>query len=698
MKVGKKILKSVSKYTPSTILSFGHYDINYSITLSEEDILKYHIDNLADLTKYEDISFIVDNQYLWNKIQMETSNNSINLLLYLNKISFDSTKTYIEYIAYEEPVYYNSSVKQMLTTVNDFNFFFVNKNALIPDKKKYFSLKIKYKNQETIFKFDSVEDEEEKNRNKDNLIQEEGTSEEKPVEKKSENLEMENEENPFNRIALDCNQFNYFICSLRETLEINPYKDFIDFVVHIKLKYGALITIEYGDVSEDFTDKDSMTLLNKLYLITDIFLFDEKDTLNNFKKHYEIFTKENSKKKYKFDDNKSQENNIEQNKDKTSDSNSQENKEEQDKRSNYKVNNEDKKSQMSSQININDLILKLNNVNRFSSARRAKEMSEKDMFEYFKKTIACNGALSILNSKLGIFLDSNFSKVTFIEVPMNIKGTLLTYDIKPYPKLTHTTVDLVELYKGCLRQKRDFFKNIFYAGILNKIFYVKRKNFGMDVLYSGYLTGHTILKRLLDLVKREIPFPDNSKFYIVKISNNEVNEYVKNEINNKKENKFVLDCTNLEKSKLKNYVPLFDYNLHEFFENKSIQRELANKGFINSKGFVNYDPYYRKGMGVPKKKNMRYSSADHLIKKQVEVNVKNMKKRILQNPVTTKVKLPVIQCRVTEKINNYEKYYGRRCSHDYNQKCDYCDLYQRAKIEIDVENEKRKQMQLRRYK
>ena len=123
MKVGKKIRKSVSKYTPSTVLSFGHYDINYAITLSEEDILKYHIDNLANLTKYEDISFIVDNQYLWNKIQMETNNNSINLLLYLNKISFDSTKAYIEYIAYEEPVYYNSSVKQMLTTVNDFNFF-----------------------------------------------------------------------------------------------------------------------------------------------------------------------------------------------------------------------------------------------------------------------------------------------------------------------------------------------------------------------------------------------------------------------------------------------------------------------------------------------------------------------------------------------------------------------------------------------
>ena len=669
MKVAKKRPKSVSKYTPSTVLSFGHYDIDYSINLSEDDVLKFHIDDITNLTKFEDISFIVENQYLWDKIQMETENNSINLLLYLNKISLESNKTYIEYIAYEQPMYYNEDVKRMFKTVNDLNFFFVNENPLFPDKKKNISLKIRYQDQETIFTFDSYENDE-KNRNKDNEIQKEGVSEEKNEENKNENKNLENEDNPFNKINLDCSQFNYFICSIKETLEINPYKDFIDFAVHIKLQYNALITIEYEDVSDYFTDKDSMIYLNKLYLITDIFLFDEKDTLNNFKMHYEIMTKEKTKKVYQFDDNKSNLNS------------------EVDKSSNYKSVNEDNKSQISSQFN----------VNRFSSVKRTKEMTEKDMFEYFKRTIACNGALSILNSKLGIFLDSNFSKVTFIEVPMNIKATLYSYDIKPYPKLSHTTVELVKEYKNCLFGRRDFFKNIFFAGILNKIFFIKRKNFGIDILYSGYLTGYTILKRLLDLVKRAIPFPDNPKFYIVKINNNDVNEYVKNEINNKKENKFVLDCTNLQKSKLKNYVPLFDYNLHEFFENKSIQKELANKGFINSKGFVNYDPYYRKGMGIPKKKNQRYSSAAHLIKKQVEINLKNMKKRIIQNPVRTNVKLPIIQCRVTEKINNYDKYYGKKCNHEYNQKCQYCDLYEKAKIEIDVENEKRRQMQLRRYK
>ena len=97
---------------------------------------------------------------------------------------------------------------------------------------------------------------------------------------------------------------------------------------------------------------------------------------------------------------------------------------------------------------------------------------------------------------------------------------------------------------------------------------------------------------------------------------------------NKQESKFVLDCKPPPPTHFTHYVPSFDYNLHEFFENKIVQKDLANKGFIDSKGFVNYDPYYGKAMGIPKKKSNRYTSAishSNLIKKQVETNVKNMK-------------------------------------------------------------------------
>ena len=82
-----------------------------------------------------------------------------------------------------------------------------------------------------------------------------------------------------------------------------------------------------------------------------------------------------------------------------------------------------------------------------------------------------------MNSKLGIFIDENFSKLTFIEVPMNIKATELSYEIKPYPKLSHITVDLVRLYKSNLSNKRPFFKSIFFSGILSKNFCYKKEKF-----------------------------------------------------------------------------------------------------------------------------------------------------------------------------------------------------------------------------
>ena len=52
--------------------------------------------------------------------------------------------------------------------------------------------------------------------------------------------------------------------------------------------------------------------LNKLYLITDIFLFDQVYTVNNFKKHYELLTKEKEKdkNKYQFDERKDNQSNY----------------------------------------------------------------------------------------------------------------------------------------------------------------------------------------------------------------------------------------------------------------------------------------------------------------------------------------------------------------------------------------------------
>ena len=300
MKPVKKRSKSVSNLNYTKVLSLGHYNIDYSITLNDDDMRRYNLTDITTLKTLDDIKFIIDNISLWNKIRLTTDNNFMNFLLYINKINPESNKIYIEFISYENPVYSNDEVKQMLQSVNETNYFFVNETVVTPEEQKSFTLTIKFKDSSTVINFGDFKDD--RNRNVDNEIQEEGTTKQRNEEEpKEEGGEADTGNNIFDKIKLKCESYNYFLCSIGETLNSTPYEDFVDYVIDAKLKLGALICIDYdGDYVEYFSEKETMALLNKLYLITDIFLFDEKYALPGFKKHYEILTKENSKKIYKF--------------------------------------------------------------------------------------------------------------------------------------------------------------------------------------------------------------------------------------------------------------------------------------------------------------------------------------------------------------------------------------------------------------
>ena len=564
MKKLRKRSNSMSNLHITKVLALGHYNIDYSITLNDDDMRAYNLTDITKLRTYEDIKFIVENISLWNKIRLTTDNNWVNLLLYLNRVNNESNKIYLEFISYEEPVYLNKDVKQMLTSVNETNYFFVNETALTRQFKKNFSLTIRFRDRFTVINFSDLEDDE-RNNNIDNEIQEEGVTKIKESAKEeTEIYDQNNTESIFNKIKLSCESYNYFLNSIGETLETSPYEDYVEFVIEAKLKYGALIVTEYGDYVEYFSDKETMTLLNKLYLITDIFLFDEKEALSNFKKHYEILTKENSKKVYKFGEievnnypfgsegkpqtqrhdekNISEPNHYENEEDNgeneehkdENENNNEHNENEEDNNKNEKENN---KSQMSSRVKSGVKIKKVkiyqSSIIPFNHRGKLRLLTEKDIYDYFRFDIACNGGLSILNSKLGIFIDENFSKVTFIEVPMNSKALIFSYELKPHPKLYPSTLHKVEKYWAVLRGDRDYFKSFFWAGILSIICLARRKNFGLDTLYPAYLKGHEILKRILHLKTKNIEFPDNPKFYIVKLNNNEIDNFLTKQYNGK---------------------------------------------------------------------------------------------------------------------------------------------------------------------
>ena len=236
MKRGKKRSKSVSNLHFTRVLSLGHYNIDYAITLDDDDMREFNLTDVTKLKTYDDIKFIVENINLWNKIRITTENNFLNLLLYMNKINIESNKIYIEFISYEQPIYFNDEVKEMFQAVNDLNYIFVNETALYPSVKKNFTLTIRFRDRYTVIDFGEFEDN--RNLNVDNDIMEEGVTKVQQVVQSEDNEEEPKnvEQSIFDRIPLACDSYNYFISSIGETLETSPYEDFVEFVVDAKLK------------------------------------------------------------------------------------------------------------------------------------------------------------------------------------------------------------------------------------------------------------------------------------------------------------------------------------------------------------------------------------------------------------------------------------------------------------------------------
>lgn len=595
------------------VLGMGNIDLTYTLNLSEDDVKKYKID-ISKIETLDDIGFLEDAKNLWTKIFISSDNPTLMMLLFLNRTS--ENKLFIEYLSYKLPFYdeKEKAMGEMINTVNELNFLFILPNTqLFPEKGTCkITFIIKFNDESKSFTLGDSQSYEDSTKNNDN---------------KGDSKEEEKNQTFIDKIKLSCKAYDYFITNIEDASTFESIDDYIDMITGLKMKYNSNIIIKYTDISSKYSSHDDMMKLNRIYLLTDTFLFNSKDALANFKQHYKEF-----------------------------------------------------------------------NTNKKNSS----ELTEKKINDYFISYIACGGQLSLLNSKVSVIIDESLSKLTIIEVPSNGKNIILKYDIKPYPKINHTNVDLVEKYKSTLRDNVEFYSNLFNSGFLSKfIASTQGKSKDIEGLYPCYLAGVEIVKRILELKIKDCELPLKKKFYTIRLSQEEIDNYVKNYYLNKKEGKFVLDCTNPQKAKMKSYVPLFDYNLHQYFGKETIKKDLKEKGFINSKGFVYFDPLYREEMipKIAKRKQLKELDVKEqhklIIKKQLEENNPNSKK-ILNNVDPTIKKLPTEPCETIRLMNM------KRCPHlkglkcNY-QKCNYCVLREKSKKLEMIEEEKRKKLKLRQY-
>jgi len=249
--------------------------------------------------------------------------------------------------------------------------------------------------------------------------------------------------------------------------------------------------------------------------------------------------------------------------------------------------------------------------NMLSQMNNERELTEKNLFEHFQREIP---HIKTGVSKLGLFIDDLY-KFTIIEQKAEKLVFKNDYMLNLHPKINHTNQKVIEDYRKIMVLNNSYLKSIFFGGYFAKYIFIEDH-------YSSFISGIESTKRILELFKNKIDFPSDPEFYLVKLQKAKIEKNLAMENLRKKEEQFVLDCVNKKTSSIKYYNPLFDDNLNSFFAGDNIRKQLKDKGFINTNGFVLYDPSY-KNIVPPKNIKKRIDTPEK--EKQLLYAIKNNK-------------------------------------------------------------------------
>lgn len=253
--------------------------------------------------------------------------------------------------------------------------------------------------------------------------------------------------------------------------------------------------------------------------------------------------------------------------------------------------------------------------NMLSQMNNESELTEKNLFEHFQKEIP---HIKSGVAKIGLFID-DLQKFSIVEQ----KGEKIIfkneYMLNLHPKINHTNQKVVDDYRKIMHLNNNYLKSIFFGGYFAKYIFLGEH-------YPSFISGIESTKRILELFKNKIDFPSDPEFYLVKLQKAKINKDLAIENLRKKEDHFVLDCINKKTSSIKHYNPLFDEHLNAFFTGDVVRKQLKEKGFINTNGFVLYDPSYKNIVPIKKEKK-RVDTAEK--EKHLLYAIKNNKVKFL---------------------------------------------------------------------
>ena len=617
---GKQI-KQKPKELPGC-LSFGKLDLIYKIEFNEKDLEKTEEEikqdengskyrNIEDINSLTDLQFIKDKKNIWDKIILKPNNSTLEQLLTGNKIS--KKKILVEYISYGNPKFEGDEeyFLEIYNYINEKNNLDINEAPLVEDGFYSLKFELSFKDQTHNFKIgtggDDKEEEnkeeekkeeekqkEKENANNQNEGKQEGNEDNKEKNKEEKKKEEENlepdEYEPNEAMKADkipkfsrkdtilCNlnpkqkKYSLFYLNFDELKDIPgdfDKRDLIELLYFFKKK-GAKIFINFfkpeekkeenkeesnenkekkegkdkekekKDEEKDEKEEKEMKYLNNLYYLTDLYFFDFKQAIEEFNKHYKIFTTDKSD----------------------------------------------------------------------------KSINKQKVIDYFINGIASGTKKEVDGDKFGFFLE-DFIKFYVVHANKK-KAKKNEFDCQLFPKINHNNINLVDEYKNIIKKNVNEYISIFISFILSGI--GSSGSASNEAIIGGFLNALEIIKRKVECEKNNINLNEKNLMKY-KISEKTLSERIKelNLIN--QEDEFVLDCTNKEKSELKEYIPLYDYHLVYYFRSSVNQKELKKKGFINDKGYIMYDPVHRKRM---RNDLVDFKLNNEETQKKVESNIKNI--------------------------------------------------------------------------
>ena len=605
----------------------------------------YHIEDLNTLA---DLDFLKDRKYLWDKITISGGNDTLKQLLIGSKIS--KKKCNIEYFGFNMPQFQENeeTFKEIFKYICNKNHLIINETPL-EDSARYtlkiilchkgvtntISLGTSYEEEEKERikkkrrkqKLKEKKEKEKENNNNENSDKEEENKDKDKDNKKKENKEEDEDESSENEDESDDEdeqkEDDYEETEAMKEKKIPKFKRSTSILVKLNPKCDkfSMAYINYVDMKRvpgDFKMRDLLELIK---------FFKSKVTL--------IFVNFYKPKKPKIEVEEEEIDSHENDNEIMAEGKSKEvNEEPEEEVEEEKKEKKDKTGPPKKMIELNQLY-DFTNIYFFDTKQckkifnkhyetftednvnNRKKITRAKIFDYFIKGIAPATKDEVTGLKTGLFIDQ-LNKLSIIYASKKAANTQ-EFDTQPYPKINHNNMKLVEKYKEILSQEKNDYYSILISSIITYCSAYAPNCQSTNVIYPGFLISLEVIKKKLECEKNDLT-PDES-IYKVKLDEKIILKNLEIFASGGKESGFVLDCINKQKSTMKDYVSLYDYHLKTFFSSEMIRKNLQTKGFINSKGFIMYDPVHRNVMREKnKKKKKKFTEEEMKTKVMSSIN------------------------------------------------------------------------------